>query len=78
MSSTADTLLVTALNLPADERAWLAEELIASLDHSPNAEIEEAWAIEIERRINEVQTSEAQTSTWENARARIQTKLTKA
>lgn len=36
--------------LPPDQRAKLAESLLESL-HSPLAEIEQAWADEIERRV---------------------------
>ena len=78
MSSNADTILGTALALPPDERAWLAEELIASLDQSRNAETEAAWATEIERRIEEVKSGEAETATWEEARSRIRSKLPKS
>jgi putative addiction module component (TIGR02574 family) len=77
MSTNADTVLGTALALPPDERAWLAEELIASLDQHRDAEIEAAWAAEIERRIAEVELGEAETVSWEEARARIRAKLTK-
>ena len=77
MSTTADTILGTALALPPDERAWLAEELIASLDRYRDPEIEAAWAAEIERRIAEVELGEAETVSWEEARARIRAKLTK-
>lgn len=39
-----------ALTLRAEERARLAESMLASL-HSPLAEIDAAWAQEIEERI---------------------------
>jgi len=42
-----------ALALPAQARAMLAEDLLASLESSPE-EIEEAWRIEIERRVKEI------------------------
>ncbi|MBA2669131.1 MAG: addiction module protein [Gemmatimonadetes bacterium] len=38
-----------ALELPLHERARLAERLLASLDH--DTAVEEAWAAEIERRV---------------------------
>jgi putative addiction module component (TIGR02574 family) len=78
MSTQADTILGTALALPPDERAWLASELIASLDEGKDADVETAWAAEIERRIAEVESGEAETSSWEEARTRIRTKLTKS
>jgi len=75
MSTRADTILGTALALPPDERAWLASELIASLDEGEDADVEAAWAVEIERRIAEVESGEARTVSWEEARARIKSKL---
>ena len=47
-----------ALKLTAEERAKLADRLLASLseDHG----IEEAWAAEVERRIEEVESGRAQ------------------
>lgn len=77
MSTNADTILGTALALPPDERAWLAEELVASLDRHRDPDVEAAWAREIERRIAEVESGEAETVSWEDARARIRAKLTK-
>jgi putative addiction module component (TIGR02574 family) len=42
-----------ALALPAQARAMLAEDLLASLEASPE-DIEEAWRIEIDRRVKEI------------------------
>ena len=78
MSTTADTILGTALTLPPDERAWLASELIASLDEGEDTDVQAAWAVEIERRIAEVDSGEAKTSSWEEARTRIKSTLTKS
>jgi putative addiction module component (TIGR02574 family) len=75
MSTRADTILDTALALPPDERAWLASELIASLDEGEDADVEAAWAVEIERRIAEVESGEAKTVSWDEARTRIKTQL---
>ncbi len=44
-----EELEAEALKLGVAERARLAEHLIASLDE--DSEIDEAWAVEIERRI---------------------------
>jgi putative addiction module component (TIGR02574 family) len=78
MSTRADTILDTALALPQNERAWLASELIASLDESKDSDVEAAWASEIERRVAEVESGEAETSSWEEARTRIRQKLAKS
>lgn len=77
MSTRADTILDTALALSPDERAWLASELIASLDEGEDADVEAAWAVEIERRIAEVESGQAKTVSWEEVRARIRSTLVK-
>jgi putative addiction module component (TIGR02574 family) len=46
-------MLVEALELPTEDRAALAEELLASL-HAPDPNVEQAWAKLIERRAKEV------------------------
>ena len=78
MSTRADTILDTALALSPNERAWLASELIASLDESKDSDVEAAWATEIERRIAEVESGEAETISWEEARTRIRAALGKS
>ncbi|HYJ88804.1 MAG TPA: addiction module protein [Pyrinomonadaceae bacterium] len=78
MSTRADTILDTALALPPNERAWLASELIASLDEGKDPDVEAAWASEIQRRIDEVESGEAETTSWEEARTRIRAKLVKS
>ncbi len=52
MSIPLDTLEAEVLKLPAGARSHLLDRLIASL--GTDAEIEEAWALEAERRDAEV------------------------
>jgi putative addiction module component (TIGR02574 family) len=60
MTSDVESLLVAALRLPADARATLAAALIESLDPDESAEgVEEAWAEEIQRRLEEVDAEAA-------------------
>ena len=54
MGEVAKKLLNEALGLPTEERAELAAELIASLDGPADADVEAAWAAEIERRAAKV------------------------
>jgi putative addiction module component (TIGR02574 family) len=58
MSSVAQRLEAAALALPRSERARLAERLIASLDE--NAEVEDAWAAEIKRRLDAIDRGEVE------------------
>ncbi len=53
MSGQLELLEAEALKLSPEERAHLADRLIASLAEDP--EIEEAWAAEVERRIAEIE-----------------------
>ena len=57
MSSQVEVLEAQAMKLTAEERARLADRLIASL--TEDAEIEEAWAAEVERRIAEIEAGRA-------------------
>lgn len=52
MTENASMVLREALALPADERARVAADLIASLDeeHTDPEDVEAAWATELERR----------------------------
>lgn len=65
-------LLSDALELPLDERAKLAAEIIESLDPGTEENVDEAWSKEIERRIAEVDSGAVQMIPWEEARKIIQ------
>jgi putative addiction module component (TIGR02574 family) len=43
-----------AMQLPLNERAALAERLLASLDNLPSAELEQLWLTEAVRRADEI------------------------
>ena len=57
MSTTVEILEVEALRLSATERGLLIERLIASLDVDPG--VDDAWAAEVERRIEEIESGHA-------------------
>lgn len=58
MGSQLELLEAEALRLTAGERAAFAQLLLASLDE--DAEIDEAWAVETERRIADIESGAAQ------------------
>ena len=68
----ADTLLDTALKLPAADRARIAAELIASLDGEPEAGAEAAWLVEIDQRIKDVDEGRVQLRDWNDVKADVQ------
>lgn len=51
MSDTLKDLEAQARSLSPEERATLAEFLLESLRDAPLADIEQAWGLEIERRV---------------------------
>ena len=79
MTSRAQALLREALALPTDERADFAAELLASLDDAPPddpAQVEAAWAQEIERRARRVMRGESVGEPWQEVRGRVLRRLT--
>ena len=64
-------LLDEALQLPPEERAALAGELIQSLDTEIDDEAEAAWSAEIRKRVERLEAGLARTIPWAEARRRI-------
>ena len=80
MTSRTQELLREALTLPVAERADVAAELLASLDDGGTedaAEVEAAWAAEIERRARRVMAGESAGIAWEDVRRRAEAVLNK-
>jgi len=77
MTSRAQELLREVLTLPADDRANVAAELLASLDE-PEADlatVETEWAAEIERRARRVLAGQSTGIAWEDVRRRAEEEL---
>jgi putative addiction module component (TIGR02574 family) len=73
MENQLELLEAEALKLSATERAAFAQLLLASLDE--DAEIEEAWAIETERRIAEIESGTTQVIPIAEALAQVRAAL---
>jgi len=71
MSDTLTELKEKASRLSEAERAALALSLIESLDGPPDPDVEEAWRIEIERRVGEIERGEAQLIPGDEVFARV-------
>jgi putative addiction module component (TIGR02574 family) len=56
MAGSSRELEAQALRLPPRDRARLAERLIASLDDAVDADADEAWIREGERRLDELKS----------------------
>lgn len=75
---TRDAVLKQALRLTVEDRADVAERLLASLDEASSEDpeaLEKAWAIEIEHRGRRVLADESSGSSWGEARQRIEARL---
>jgi putative addiction module component (TIGR02574 family) len=70
--SAKEHVIIEAMKLPEAERLEVAERLFESLEGQADPEAEEAWASEIERRIQSIDAGQARFLTWEQARARIE------
>ena len=73
MDTELEKLEAEALKLAPGQRAALAQRLLASLEE--DAEIEDAWAQEVERRIAEVESGAVQLIPIEEALARVRAAL---
>ena len=69
--SSAEDLIKEALSLPENSRAKIAERLIASLHGEPSREVDEAWHLEMESRIRQIDSGEVQCIPWEEIRNRL-------
>lgn len=65
-------VLSAALQLTRRQRARLAAELLASIEGKPDAGLEEAWALELERRARSARSGASAGTEWPVVRARLQ------
>ena len=79
MTPRGQEVLRAALSLLPEERADIAAELIVSLEGPADdpAEVEAAWATEIERRAGRVLSGESVGESWTDVRQRIAAGLPK-
>ncbi len=73
MGNQLEFLEAEALKLTTGERAALAQTLLASLDE--DADIEEAWALETDRRIAEIESGAVQAIPIADALAQVRAAL---
>jgi len=71
MNTTAKQLYDNALQLPDSERSELAAWLIESLDPEVDHDVQEAWDVEIKRRIDELDSGAVTAVPWPEARRMI-------
>ncbi len=75
MPSTLTELKERAAELPEQDRAALALSILESLDDPADPEVEEAWRVEIARRIGQIESGEVQLIPGEEVFARLRRRL---
>jgi putative addiction module component (TIGR02574 family) len=71
MTQSVSRLLAEAMLLSDEERGDLATRLLESLDPSAAESVDEAWALEILQRVNELKQGTVKPIPWEEARRLI-------
>lgn len=71
MTRATRDLLTQALELPLDERAEMAAELLESL-HDAEEDVEAAWAAEIQERVAAARAGELESTDWRTVLDRVQ------
>jgi len=71
MTTHVAELFERASLLSDEERATLAGLLIESLESEVDSDVEEAWRVEIERRVAELDSGTAKTVPWEVVKAEL-------
>jgi len=71
MAIPKEKLFQEALHLDDETRAALAGLLIESLDTEVEEGVEAAWLVEIERRMEALDSGEAETVSWDEVKERL-------
>ena len=75
MTPEVSRLLEQALSLSVEEREALAESLISNLDGKVDEGVQAAWETEIGKRIADLDSGKAKTTSWAEVRKRNLAKL---
>lgn len=72
MTAGMDEITQLALTLPVEQRAQVANALLASLDDAADsAEVHEAWTAEITARVDDITSGRVQTLSRDEVRAQL-------
>ena len=75
MSRAVTEILRDALELPGEARAALASSLLESLDTEVDADAEQAWRDEIQRRVEEIDTGAVSLTPWDEVKQRLEARI---
>ena len=72
MTAGIDEITQLALTLPVDQRAQVANALLASLDDpADSAEVHQAWTEEIKSRVDDITSGRVRTLSRDEVRAQL-------
>jgi putative addiction module component (TIGR02574 family) len=71
MNQKSESIISDAMLMPDEDRAMIAERLIASLDHEFEKDAEIAWQKEIEKRIDDIDRGKVTCMPWELVRMQL-------
>lgn len=71
MGEELNTILKKILNMPQQQRAFIAERLIDSLDQRVEKDIEVAWQQEVHKRVLEAKEGKVNFLSWEEVRRQL-------
>lgn len=74
MTAHTNRIIEEALSLPSNERAYLIEKLLTSLNLPIQAEIDQCWAVEAERRLSQIECGEIELVPGDEVCAKIRRK----
>jgi len=77
MTAATTKLEEKLLSLPCEDRIYLVEKLLRSLNSPSREEIDKAWAEESEKRIDELETGKVKTIPGEQAFQKIRKRIKK-
>lgn len=75
MSRNVAELFREASELSETDRAELAGRLLETLQGEPDADVELAWAEEVERRVRQIDSGEVKTISWDEVRTKLYARL---
>src|SRR6266849_1165031 len=78
MTPEVSKLLEQALSLSVEEQEALADSLISNLGGKVDADVQAAWEAEIGKRVAELDSGKANTTSWAELRKRNLAKLPRA
>jgi putative addiction module component (TIGR02574 family) len=71
MNQKSEAIISDAMLMPDEDRAMIAERLIASLDHEFEKDSEIAWQKELQKRVDDIDSGKVNCIPWKQIRARL-------